>query len=187
MTSKLLTSSRSSLHFLKHCVNLFSCYVCDPFLHLNLDGKNFPYGNTSYFHYFRAVSKDRRLRLSLQYCTFDHRKTIYLTAVSRVRSQAMLCVICCGWRGMRKDFHGVPRFTLVFVILFLFCIYSLYSSVTIYIYIYIYIYICTLESNNRGISFIKYVHGRRTGFVTFCVETAFYNGLLKERYKGGEK
>jgi len=21
--------------------------------------------------------------------------------------------------------------------------------------------------------------------VTFCVETAFYNGLLKERYKGG--
>ena len=25
------------------------------------------------------------------------------------------------------------------------------------------------------------VHGRRTGLVTFCVETAFYNGLLKER------
>jgi hypothetical protein len=24
----------------------------------------------------------------------------------------------------------------------------------------------------------------RIGFVTFCVETAFYNGLLKERYKG---
>jgi hypothetical protein len=23
------------------------------------------------------------------------------------------------------------------------------------------------------------------GLVTFCVETAFYNGLLKERYKGG--
>jgi hypothetical protein len=27
----------------------------------------------------------------------------------------------------------------------------------------------------------KYVNGRRTGSVTFCVETAFYNGLLKER------
>jgi hypothetical protein len=32
-----------------------------------------------------------------------------------------------------------------------------------------------------GISYIKYVNGRRTGLVTFCVETAFYNGLLKER------
>jgi hypothetical protein len=31
---------------------------------------------------------------------------------------------------------------------------------------------------------MKYVNGRRTGLVTFCVETAFYNGLLKERYKG---
>ena len=32
---------------------------------------------------------------------------------------------------------------------------------------------------------MKYVNGRRTGLVTFCVETAFYNGLLKGRYKGG--
>ena len=32
---------------------------------------------------------------------------------------------------------------------------------------------------------MKYVNGRRTGLVTFCVETAFYNGLLKERYTGG--
>jgi len=32
---------------------------------------------------------------------------------------------------------------------------------------------------------MKYIKGRRTGLVTFCVETAFYNGLLKERYKGG--
>jgi hypothetical protein len=32
---------------------------------------------------------------------------------------------------------------------------------------------------------MKYVNGRRTGLVTFCVETAFYNGLLKEIYKGG--
>jgi hypothetical protein len=42
-----------------------------------------------------------------------------------------------------------------------------------------------LESRSRGISYRKYVNGRRTGLVTFCVETAFYNGLLKERYKGG--
>jgi len=32
---------------------------------------------------------------------------------------------------------------------------------------------------------MKYVNGRRNGLVTFCIETAFYNGLLKERYKGG--
>jgi len=31
---------------------------------------------------------------------------------------------------------------------------------------------------------MKYANGRRTGLVTFCVETAFYNGLLKERCKG---
>ena len=41
-----------------------------------------------------------------------------------------------------------------------------------------------LESRSRGISYMKYVNGRRTGLVTFCVETAFYNGLLKEMYKG---
>jgi len=41
-----------------------------------------------------------------------------------------------------------------------------------------------LESRSRGISYMKYVNGRGTGWVTFCVETAFYNGLLKERYKG---
>jgi len=29
------------------------------------------------------------------------------------------------------------------------------------------------------------LNGRRTGLVTFCVETVFYNGLLKERRKGG--
>jgi hypothetical protein len=43
-----------------------------------------------------------------------------------------------------------------------------------------------LESRNRGISYMKYVNGRRTGLVTFYVKTAFYNGLLKERYKGGK-
>ena len=33
---------------------------------------------------------------------------------------------------------------------------------------------------------MKYVNGRRTGLVTFYVETAFYNGLLKEKYGGIE-
>jgi hypothetical protein len=41
-----------------------------------------------------------------------------------------------------------------------------------------------LESRSRGISYIKYANGRRIGLVTFCVETVFYNGLLKERYRG---
>ena len=38
-----------------------------------------------------------------------------------------------------------------------------------------------LESRSRGISYMKLVNGRLTGLVTFCVETAFYNGLLKVR------
>jgi len=42
-----------------------------------------------------------------------------------------------------------------------------------------------LESRSRGISYMKYVNGRRTGLVKFYVEIAFYNGLLKERYKWG--
>jgi hypothetical protein len=41
-----------------------------------------------------------------------------------------------------------------------------------------------LESRCREISYMKYVNGRRNGLVTFCIETAFYKGLLKERYKG---
>jgi hypothetical protein len=41
-----------------------------------------------------------------------------------------------------------------------------------------------LESRSREISYMKYVNGRRTGLVIFCVETAFYNRLLKKRYKG---
>jgi hypothetical protein len=41
-----------------------------------------------------------------------------------------------------------------------------------------------LESRSRGISYMKYVNRRRTGLVTFYVVTAFYNVLLKERYKG---
>jgi hypothetical protein len=28
---------------------------------------------------------------------------------------------------------------------------------------------------------------KQTGLVTFYIDTAFYNGLLKERYKGGQK
>jgi hypothetical protein len=42
-----------------------------------------------------------------------------------------------------------------------------------------------LESRSRGKSYMKYVNGRRTGLVTIYIETAFYNGLLKERYKWG--
>ena len=38
-----------------------------------------------------------------------------------------------------------------------------------------------VRNEEVGISYMKYVNGRRTGLVTFCVETAFYNGLLKER------
>ena len=41
-----------------------------------------------------------------------------------------------------------------------------------------------LESRSRRISHMKYVNGRRTELVICCVETALYNGLLKERYKG---
>jgi hypothetical protein len=42
-----------------------------------------------------------------------------------------------------------------------------------------------LESRSRGISYMKYANGRRTGLFKFYVETAFYNGFLRERYKGG--
>jgi len=52
----------------------------------------------------------------------------------------------------------------------------------IYIYIYIYICVCVCVC-----IYMKYVNGRRTGVVTYSVETAFYNGLLKERYEGGIK
>jgi len=34
---------------------------------------------------------------------------------------------------------------------------------------------------SRRISYMKYENGRLTGLVTSYVETAFYNGLLKER------
>jgi hypothetical protein len=48
-------------------------------------------------------------------------------------------------------------------------------------------YYCTfgVQSRSRGISYMKYGNGRQTGLVSFYVEIAFYNGLLKERYKGG--
>jgi hypothetical protein len=42
-----------------------------------------------------------------------------------------------------------------------------------------------VRDKEAGIFYMKYVNGRRNGLVTFCVETAFCNGLLKERYKGG--
>jgi hypothetical protein len=38
-----------------------------------------------------------------------------------------------------------------------------------------------LESGCRELSSIEKVNGRPTGFVTFCVETAFYDRVLKER------
>jgi hypothetical protein len=41
-----------------------------------------------------------------------------------------------------------------------------------------------LEARSRGISYIKYVNGRQTRLVRFCVETAFYNGLLKKDTRG---
>jgi hypothetical protein len=43
------------------------------------------------------------------------------------------------------------------------------------------------ESRSRRISYMKYVNERQTGLVTFYVKPAFYNGLLKEIYKGGQK
>jgi hypothetical protein len=44
---------------------------------------------------------------------------------------------------------------------------------------------CYLESRSRGLSYMKYVKARLIRLVTFCIETAFYNRLLKERYKRG--
>jgi hypothetical protein len=41
-----------------------------------------------------------------------------------------------------------------------------------------------LRSRSRGISYMKSVNGKLTGFVTFCLEIAFYKTLLKEREKG---
>ena len=38
-----------------------------------------------------------------------------------------------------------------------------------------------LESMSIGISCMKSVNGRLTDFVAFCVEIAFYSGLMKER------
>jgi hypothetical protein len=36
-----------------------------------------------------------------------------------------------------------------------------------------------------SISYMKYVNGRRTGLVTFCVETAFYKGVTEAKIQGG--
>jgi hypothetical protein len=40
------------------------------------------------------------------------------------------------------------------------------------------------ESRSREISYMKYVNGRQTRLVTFWVEIAFYNGLLKKGKRG---
>jgi len=37
-----------------------------------------------------------------------------------------------------------------------------------------------MESRRKGISHMQYKEGRLTGLVTSCIETAFYNMLLKE-------
>jgi hypothetical protein len=50
---------------------------------------------------------------------------------------------------------------------------------------YIFLSLQQCESRSRGISYMNYVNGRRTGLVTFYLETAFYNGLLKEVTRGG--
>jgi hypothetical protein len=42
-----------------------------------------------------------------------------------------------------------------------------------------------LESTSRGISYMKYVNGRRTGLVTFCIETAFLQRVVEGRNGGG--
>jgi hypothetical protein len=44
-----------------------------------------------------------------------------------------------------------------------------------------------LDLSSGGIFYMKCVNGKQIGLVTFCVETAFYYGLLKERYNRGEK
>jgi hypothetical protein len=36
-------------------------------------------------------------------------------------------------------------------------------------------------------SYMKYVNGRLTGLVTFCVETAFYEKVVEGKMKGGIK
>jgi hypothetical protein len=41
-----------------------------------------------------------------------------------------------------------------------------------------------LESRSRGISYMKYVNERRTGLVTFCAETAFYNEFTEGKIQG---
>ena len=43
------------------------------------------------------------------------------------------------------------------------------------------------ESRSRGISYMKYVNGRRTGLVTFCVETAFYKRVIEGKLQGGDR
>jgi len=58
-------------------------------------------------------------------------------------------------------------------------IHTYHVHTCIYTYIHIYIYACiygVIKNDCRG-----FINGRQTGLVTFYVETAFYNGLLKER------
>jgi hypothetical protein len=41
----------------------------------------------------------------------------------------------------------------------------------------------TTDNNRTRISYIQQPEGRPTGLVTSCVGTAFYNTLLKKRWK----
>jgi hypothetical protein len=42
-----------------------------------------------------------------------------------------------------------------------------------------------LESRSREISYMKYVNGRQTGLVTFCVETAYLQWVTEGKIQGG--
>ena len=52
-------------------------------------------------------------------------------------------------------------------------------------------YVCMYSLSKHTITYMKYIYiyeiskRKANGIGHFCVETAFYNGLLKERYKGG--
>jgi hypothetical protein len=45
---------------------------------------------------------------------------------------------------------------------------------------------CYIQSRRREISYTQQKGGRLTGLVTSCAGSAFYNILLKERWKGWE-
>jgi hypothetical protein len=42
-----------------------------------------------------------------------------------------------------------------------------------------------LDSRSRGISYMKYVNGRRTVLVTFCVQNCLLQRVIEGKIKGG--